>query len=65
MKVNKEFILDEDDIKYAILGYLDGDFDNKSDDIDVNFVYENIKMDDGKLVSIKLSAFVREEGREC
>lgn len=65
MIVNKEFILDEDEIKDAILEYLEGDFSNISDDISVNFVYENIKMDDGKLFSVKLSAFVREEGFEC
>lgn len=65
MIVNKEFILDEVEIKDAIREYLDGDFDDSDDDISVNFVYENIKMDDGKLVSIKLSAFVREEGHEC
>ena len=65
MIVNKEFILDEVEIKDAIREYLDGDFDDSDDDISVNFIYENIKMDDGKLVSIKLSAFVREEGHEC
>lgn len=65
MIVNKEFILDEDEIKDAILEYLEGDFDDPADDIGVNFVYENIKIDNGKLVSLKLSAFVREEGREC
>lgn len=65
MIVNKEFILDEDEIKDAILEYLEGDFDDPGDDIGVNFVYENIKIDNGKLVSLKLSAFVREEGREC
>ena len=62
MIVNKEFILDEDEIKDAILEYLEGDFNNSSDDISVNFVYENVKMEDSKLVSLKLSAFVREEG---
>lgn len=65
MIVNKEFILDEVDIKDAIREYLEGDFDDSDDDISVNFVYENIKIDDGKLVSLKLSAFVREEGHEC
>lgn len=64
MIVNKEFILDEVDIKDAIREYLEGDFDDTKDDIGVNFVYENIKIDNGKLVSLKLSAFVREEGSE-
>ena len=62
MIVNKEFILDEDEIKDAIREYLNGDFEDPSDDIDVNFVYENIRIEDEKLVSLKLSAFVREEG---
>lgn len=65
MIVNKEFILNEDDIKEAVREYLNGDYDDPDDDISVNFVYENIKMDDGKVVSIRLSAFVREEGTEC
>lgn len=43
MIVNKEFILDEDEIKDAILEYLEGDFSSSNDDISVNFVYENIK----------------------
>ena len=65
MIVNKEFILNEEEIKDAIREYLEGDFDDHKDDISVNFVYENIKIDNGKLASLKLSAFIREEGREC
>lgn len=65
MIVNKEFILNEEDIKEAVQEYLNGDYDDPDDDISVNFVYENINIKDGKLVSLKLSAFVREEGSEC
>lgn len=65
MIINKEFILDEEDIKAAVHEYLNAEYDDPDDDISVNFVYENIKMDDGKVVSIRLSAFVREEGTEC
>ena len=62
MIVNKEFILNEEEIKDAIREYLNGDFEDPFGDIDVNFVYENIRIEDEKLVSLKLSAFVREEG---
>lgn len=65
MIINKEFILDEEDIKAAVHEYLNAEYDDLDDDISVNFVYENIKMDDGKVVSLRLSAFVREEGTEC
>jgi hypothetical protein len=65
MIVNKEFILDEEDIKRAIREYLIGKLEDPFDDIDVNFVYENFRIEDGKLLSLKLSAFVREEGCEC
>ena len=49
MIINKEFILDEEDIKAAVHEYLNAEYDDPDDDISVNFVYENIKMDDGKL----------------
>ena len=65
MIVNKEFILNEEDIKEAIHEYLEGDFDDPNDDVTINFVYENINIKDDKLVSLKLSAFAREEGTEC
>lgn len=65
MIVNKEFILNEEDIKEAIKEYLDGDFDDPDDTVTINFVYENINIKDDKLVSLKLSAFAREEGSEC
>ena len=65
MIVNKEFILNEEDIKDAIREYLDGDFDDPDDSVTIDFVYENIIIKDDKLVSLELSAFAREEGTEC
>jgi len=70
VKINKEYILDEKDIKKAICYYIrykgefDDVFDDDNDETNVNFTFENVKMGD-KLISIKLSAFVREEGCEC
>lgn len=60
MIIRKEFILDEDDIKEAIRDYLDYECDNK-DDLNINFIYENVVIKDDKLAGLELKAFALED----